>query len=177
MAIVVGTKKAKAPRVEVKFGYMRDDEQEWFVGQAALALDAAGMRRTLLAAEKESANVLDALFSTVAKMMDNTDGVPDGWKPKVLRRAIGGAVTEDPELAANTDEEVSFRVPFGEHKGQIWPMSRVGEFMDPANWSTRARWNYLINVDEGAVVDAEDVTKFFEQLVGAAAKRPTGASS
>lgn len=175
MAIVVGTRQPKAPREPVEFGYMRDDEFETIKLQAVLALDAAGMRRTLLASQRESADVLDALFSTVAKMLDNTDGVPAGWRPVILRRAQGGATTEDAELAV--DEEQSFRVPFGDDKGKIKPVSELAQYLDPEMGSSRARWNHLINVDEGAVVDAADVTRLFEQLVGAAAKRPTGASS
>lgn len=176
MAIVVGTKKDKAPRESVTFGYMRDDEFETIELQAVMSLDAAGMRRTLLASKRESADVLDALFSAVAKMLDNTDGVPHGWKPKLVRRTRGGAVVEGVDAAQEQDED-SFRVPYGERKGQIVPMSEVARYLRPEAGSSRARWNYLINEDEGAVVDAGDVTKLFEQLVAVAANRPTVASS
>jgi hypothetical protein len=167
MAIVVGTKKDKAPRESVTFGYMRDDEFETIELQAVLSLDAAGMRRTLLASRRESADVLDALFSAVAKMLDNTDGVPHGWRPKPVRRS-GAASTEDVE---------SFRVPSGENKGDIVPMTEVAKYLKPEAGSSRARWNYLINEDEGAVVDSGDITKLFEQLISATANRPTVASS
>lgn len=177
MAIVVGTKKEKAPRESVTFGFMRDDEYEEIALQAVLSLDAAGMRRTLLAARKESSEVLEALFASVAKSLDNTDGVPSGWAPKPMYKTIGGASTSDPELAA-PDSEPGFRVPHGEHKGEIWPLTKAAEFLNVEQvGSSRARWNYLIVEDESAVVDAKDVTELFEKITAATANRPTVASS
>lgn len=177
MAIVVGIKKEKAPRESVTFGFMRDDEYDTIELQAVLSLDAAGMRRTLLAATRGSADVLDALFASVAKSLDNTDGVPSGWAPKPMYKTVGGATTSDRELAA-PDSEASFRVPFGEHKGEIWPLSKADEFLNVEEvGSSRARWNYLITEDESATVDAKDVTELFEKITAATAKRPTVASS
>jgi hypothetical protein len=196
--------RARAERVPFDFTVNRLDEMEVHRFQIVAALDAAGLSGVILTTKKDQEMALPAMLGVIRKMLDNTDGVPAKWVPIQLTRrsvrererlaavqsvhrdadtpewppAVGTtepAEVESPEQVRHLEEPV-FRAPFGLEKGQLLPMTRVGEFLDPAAGSSRRRWDALLD-DDDVTLEAPDLTGLFEWAVGVASGRPTGMSS
>lgn len=193
-------KKRKPPALREQFDLHvhRADEPETHRFQIVAVLDAGGLSSVVLTSRKDKEMALPATLQVLRKMLDNTDGTPAGWEPIVItrrsdaRRRIVEAdnragvltpvwpsepddVEETPEQTAHLDEPV-FRAPFGLEKGQLLPVSRVGEFLAPEAGSSRRRWDALL-ADDDITLEATDLMALFEWAVGVASGRPTVMSS
>lgn len=193
-------KKRKRPAVREQFDLHvhRADQPETHRFQIVAELDAGGLSSVVLTTRKDKEMALPATLQVIRKMLDNTDGTPAGWEPITLtrrsdaRRRIteadhrAGQLTpvwpaepddleETPEQAAHLDAPV-FRAPYGVEKGQLLPLSRVGEFLAPEAGSSRRRWDALL-ADDDITLEASDLMAIFEWAVGVASGRPTEMSS
>lgn len=196
--------RPRAERVPFEFTVNRLDQVEVHRFQIVAALDAAGLSGVILTTKKDQEMALPAMLGVIRKMLDNTDGTPAKWEPIPLTRrsvrdrerlsavqaaqrgadepewpsATGTAEPDEPETPEQVRylEEPVFRAPYGLEKGQLLPMSRVGEFLDPAAGSSRRRWDALLD-DDDVTLEAPDLTGLFEWAVGVASGRPMGMSS
>lgn len=198
-------RKPPALREQFDLHVHRADEPETHRFQIVAVLDAGGLSSVVLTSRKDKEMALPATLQVLRKMLDNTDGTPAGWEPIVLTRrsdaarernkaqaaqpaTVGGypawpaesgdvteVLEETPEQAAHLDEPV-FRAPFGLEKGNLLPMTRVGEFLAPEAGSSRRRWDALL-ADDDISLEAADLMALFEWAVGVASGRPTVMSS
>lgn len=129
-------------------------------------LHAGGLIAALMAAEgNDGGKAAEAYYRTIAKMIDNRDGIPSDWKPKPLPRQEGD---DRPEM---------FRVPWGADKGALRPMSEADAYLDSEVHSSRRRWLHLMEVDADAVVEFGDLSKLFEWMVAQSSGNRSAASS
>lgn len=129
-------------------------------------LHAGGLIAALLAAQRQDVTAAaEAYYRTIAKMIDNNDGIPSGWEPSPL--------PQDP----NDDRPASFRVPWGAQKGEILPMTKAAEYLDAEVHSSRRRWFDLMEHDDEAVVEFDDLTELFEWLIAQSTEKASAASS
>lgn len=171
MAKHFGAKKGDAPlrREPFTFGVLRDDEVVTHTFTALLGkVDAGGLLGALRAVEQnDGAKAAAAYYKTIARVIDNADGIPHGWKPEALPKTDGVIDNRPP----------SFRVPYGQAKGEIWPMDRAQEYLESEVHSSRRRWLYLMEEDDDAIVDFEDLNKIFEWIIAEASGKASAASS
>lgn len=151
-------------REKFTFRYVRDDEPESQVFTALAVTDMAALAKLFSDAENEPDQAVVGMIRLIAKLIDNSDGVKAGWKPKVLPQDEG------------YDGPPMFRAPYGPRKGQPVPYDELSEFQDPAVWSSRRRWLALTD-DDDVILQEEDLSALFQWLVGLAANRPTERSS
>lgn len=163
-------------REPFEFTFMRDDEPETYTFNARAVTDTAGIASTLGVAEKHPERALPGMLRMISKMLDNKDGTPRGWEPKVLPppQAPADQPTLSGEFDVIDDEpddepEPKFRGPDGE----LHPMSAAEKFQAFEAGSSRRRWHQLMDDDEEITADGKALIKLFEWLVGLAAGRPT----
>jgi hypothetical protein len=108
-----------------------------------------------------------------------TDTVPAGI---VAYREDDGSMVPWPAPASEPTQaglpmmEPAYRGP----DGQIYLLSDEGTlkgFLAVEAGSSRRRWNYLMEQDETAVIDAEDLADIGKWIIGLAANRPTAPSA
>lgn len=120
--------------------------------------DIAGI---MLAVKNDPESSIGKLIRLLAKLMDNNDGtVRAGWQPDVLPQKD------------DDDRPPSFRGP----DGNIYALSDtevLEEFADQTTWTSRRRWAYLLEEDDDAIVELEDIQEIAEWIIGLAADRPT----
>lgn len=154
-----GTRTAPQ-REQFELKYLDADEEmqtaQFQIVPRASGGDIVGIMRSLEHAPEQS---IGKLISILAKVMDNKDGlVKANWKLVTLPEVDG--------------REPSFRGPDGE----IYPATdteAIERFKDHANWTSRRRWNYLLNEDEDAIVELEDLTDIAEWVIALSTERPT----
>lgn len=129
-------------------------------------LHAGGLIAALMAAErKDAGKAAEAYYRTIAKMVDNNDGIPAGWTPEPLAQAEG-------------DERAPmFRVPWGDDKGALVPMKDADAYLESEVHSSRRRWLYLMEQDDDAVVEFSDLSEVFEWLIAQSTEKASAASS
>ncbi len=192
-----GPKKRQKPvdLVPFEFTVMRDDEPEVHQFTARAVTDTAALAFTLGATQKHPERALTGMLRLIGKMLDNKDGTPAGWTPKILplpgererasdQMADALAATEidmaEPELDAldlERDDDGETIRKFRGPDGKLYPMAEAEQFLKPEAGSSRRRWRALMEDDEDVVVDGDALSKLFEWLVGLAAGRPTLPSS
>jgi hypothetical protein len=178
-------------RIPFEFTVMRDEEPEVHRFQARAVTDTASLAYTLSSTQKHPERALTGMLRLIGKMLDNKDGTPADWAPKMLplpgerertddQVADALAATEidmfEEELAENDlerDENGEIIRKFRGPDGQLYPLSEAERFLKPEAGSSRRRWRTLMEEDDDAVVDGEALGKLFEWLVGLAAGRPT----
>ena len=166
-----GAKQGDAPlrRESFTFGVLRGDEIVTHQFTALLGkIDAGGLITALRAVEADDgAKAASAYYRTIARVIDNSDGIPYGWKPEALPKAPG-VIDNRPD---------SFRVPYGAAKGEIWAMDKAEDYLASEVHSSRRRWLHLMEDDEDAIVDFEDLNKIFEWIIKGASGKASAASS
>jgi hypothetical protein len=153
---------ARTPVLEdFDFTILRDDEPETHHFQARVVSDVATLMVTLTNTEKHPERSMSGLMLMIAKMLYNKDGVPARWTPEPLP-----APEDDP------DAEPMIRDPLN---GELIPASaeNINRLTAFEAGSSRRRWLYLMNEDDEAIVQQDDLMELFRWLVGLAAKRPT----
>lgn len=182
-------------RIPFEFTVMRDEEPEVHRFQARAVTDTASLAYTLSSTQKHPERALTGMLRLIGKMLDNKDGTPADWAPKVLPLPGETDRSGDSEMAQVADALASTTVDFSESAqdggdlerdengeivrkfrgpdGQLYPLSEAERFLKPEAGSSRRRWRALMEEDDDAVVDGEALGKLFEWLVGLAAGRPT----
>jgi hypothetical protein len=164
-----GAKSGDAPprREPFTFGVLRGDEIETHHFIALLGkIDAGGLITALRAAEQEDGGkALSAYFRTIARVLDNRDGIPAEWAPEVRDKPEGD---ERPDV---------FRVPYGDRRGELVPVSEAPEYLKSEVHSSRRRWIHLLEKDDDAIVSLEDLTAIFEWVIAEASGKASAASS
>lgn len=173
-----------AEPVEFTFYVLRDDEPEAHVFKARPQAHAGDLLRLLHADDSEEGGerAFRALVSTIAKSMINKDGVPAQWRPDELPRPARRIVPPQEDHVGwpadvavaepDDDAEPSYRGP----DGVIYPLSdakQLARFTDPEAGSSRRRWLYLMNDDDGATVTLDAMLELAKDLISSAAGRPT----
>lgn len=165
---------------EFALPYLNGDEEEaTFIGVLAPRLSGTDLRvismmsgtgRVAVSAEARTnrdVEALNAILSMLRRMMCNTDGlVRAGWKPVEL------------PVPADLDEEErrEFKPCYRGPDGQIYEFAddeAARKWDDPANWTTRRRWNALMDDDDDATVETDDLIELWEFGVTVASERPT----
>lgn len=129
-------------------------------------LHAGGLIAALLAAQRQDVTAAaEAYYRTIAKMIDNNDGIPSGWEPEALSQSEGD------------ERPASFRVPWGLHKGELLPMTEAATYLAEEAHSSRRRWFDLMEHDDEAIVEFDDLTELFEWLIAQSTEKASAASS
>jgi hypothetical protein len=177
-------------RIPFEFTVMRDEEPEVHRFQARAVTDTASLAYTLSSTQKHPERALTGMLRLIGKMLDNKDGTPADWAPKMLALPADRQAELDEmdqidaeELAALEADELDDSLERDENgeiirkfrgpDGQLYPLSEAERFLKPEAGSSRRRWRTLMEEDDDAVVDGEALGKLFEWLVGLAAGRPT----
>lgn len=129
-------------------------------------LHAGGLIAAMSAAHRnDGAAAAEAYYRTIAKMIDNYDGIPAGWEPTPLPQAEGD------------ERGTVFRIPWGSDKGTLVPMENADAYLSSEVHSSRRRWLHLMEQDDDAVVEFSDLSELFEWLVAQSTGKASGASS
>lgn len=164
-----GAKPGDQPprREPFSFGVLRGDEIETHHFTALLGkIDAGGLITALRAAEEnDGPKAARAYYTTIARAIDNRDGIPAGWQAEPVAKA------------PDDNRADVFRVPFGAHKGELMPMADAEEYVKSEVHSSRRRWLHLMEVDPDAVVDFKDLNDIFEWIIQESSGKASAASS
>lgn len=147
------------------FRYFRDEEvesQRFNLINKPLDMGTANRLMKRVGADEDE-KALPEIIGIVAKHMDDKDGTPVNWDPN---KSILSPKKGDPDT-------VRFRGP----DGKIYPMEHADSFLADDKGSSRKRWLYLMNEDEGAAVTDSALKALLDYVVEIAAQRPTRASS
>lgn len=157
-----GGNRPKAKREEFTLKY--EDVEKGMTSQvfgvipSASAGDMAGI---IHASKTGDAEVVSRMVVMLSKQMDDRDAeVRRSWSPKPLKQ---DEFDERPP---------SFRGP----DGNLYPLSdtdQIEEWNDQKLWTSRRRFDYLMNQDDDAIVEMPDLEAIAEWLMGLAADRPT----
>lgn len=163
-----GSHAQKARREQFQLLYMDAQEQERsFEGQLVVRMSGGDLARITSLAKNEDQESVSATVRLLGKMMDDKDGaVPLRWEPKQL----------DPPADLDDDERDEWEPTYRGPDGVLYPFSddvAMAKWDDRANWTTRRRWVDLMEKDEDAVVELEDLMALAEWAVGLASERPT----
>ena len=193
-----GGNRPKVERESFELKYETIDEEEKSATFQALSrVSGADIASIMLAMEKgDEGKGVTRLMRLLTKVMDNKDGeVKHGWSPEKLtppKAAISqradrpedqderpadqfGWPVENVALAPAVEPVPSYRGP----DGAIYPFSdteRLASWMDDqAAWTSRRRWAYLMEEDDSAIVDIQDLMKIAEWVISLGTDRPTPA--
>lgn len=89
----------------------------------------------------------------IGRSLDNTDGTPEKWKPRVV--------------------DGHFTAPNGDHT----PVELLPGFEAFEAGSSRRRWVHLMEVDDDVTVEPMQIVELMADLVEVAANRPTTRSA
>ena len=162
-----GANRAASKRVPFKLAaYRSDDEQVTFDFNARPRATSVEMLNLIKAtSDSDGDGGVGEIMRLMTKIMDNKDGVPDGWKPTQLE------ITDVPE------PEVGKRVPsYRGPDGVIYPLSdeeKLAGFLKLEAGSSKRRWKYLMFEDDELLVEAETIIEAANYLISEAADRPT----
>lgn len=144
--------------VHFEFTYQRDDVDvtENFT---AYPRNAGNHVQSILAfIATQSTKAVPKVVASIAQQLNDKDGTPAKWKPKAVE---------------GEDKSVSyFRGPDGE----TYPEEYLDHFEAYEAGSSRRRWLFLMNQDDSAVVESDDIVDLFKELLAEAAGRPTSPS-
>lgn len=150
-------------RVPIDFRYLRDEKietQRFQVIAKTMDIGAANRIMNLVGAAEHDptaeGQVLLSMVAMIGKFMDNKDGTPVHWSPVELPRKKNEA----------DDAPLRFRAP----DGRIHPMDKAPDFLAIQAGSSRKRWLHLMNEDEDAAVEMDDLVKLLEFLMELAGK-------
>jgi hypothetical protein len=181
-------------RIPFEFTVMRNEAPEVHRFQARAVTDTASLAYTLSSTQKHPERALTGMLRLIGKMLDNKDGTPSDWEPKVLplpaeRQAeldemdpidadeLAALEADELDDSLERDENGEIIRKFRGPDGQLYPLAEAERFLKPEAGSSRRRWRALMEEDDDAEVDGEALGKLFEWLVGLAAGRPTPPSS
>jgi hypothetical protein len=181
----------KAAREPFRLVVDRDGVDETHEFTAIPRISVGEMMTAMAAQSGDTMGAVRGIIRMIRRNLVNDDGVPAQWvleemevsnspaeqavQVTTLADATDIAVTPWPTEGGTlerTDLEPGFRGP----DGHIYPMSdeaAIKRFTAIENGSSRRRWVYLIEEDDDATVEAEDITEIGTWLIGLATNRPT----
>jgi hypothetical protein len=191
-------------RDEFELWLERNGVREALRFKVAPRLSATDMLMAMSGGEGEQA--VKAMIGLIKKSLVNDDGVPAQWKPTPLPEKTAGdllgvvvpqdtdsvpvgttAYREDdgslvpwPTTPADVPAAQVYEPAYRGPDGKIYLLSDEGTlkgFLAVEAGSSRRRWNYLMEQDETAVIDAEDLADIGKWIIGLAANRPTAPSA
>jgi hypothetical protein len=162
--------QARAVREDFRLGYTDGEgDAQVFEGRIVARSDGAGFIRLMKALSGDGTQLGDELSKLLAKMMDDKDGtVKAKWRLTEMDPPKDLDEDELDEFLANPQ----YRGP----DGQIYPLAdreTLSRWDDQALWTTRRRWIELMEHDEDALVEMQDLMKLAEDIMGLTAERPT----
>jgi hypothetical protein len=173
-----------APREDFTMVFRdQDDKAVEHDFRAVVRMDAAGLKRALKTMQDDPQEGLTVLFEVVAGQLDDTDGVPEAWKP--VPHAIRPwpadshtpvnppAVYEPVPDGTEAPADAVFRVPVGAEAGKWLPLAHSEEFTTHVAGSSRRRWVDLIDNNDDVAIELDDLKELFQWLITLAAERPT----
>lgn len=165
-----GAKEGEASpfrRTPFTFGFHRNGEVATEQFTALIGkVDAGGLMSALRSVEeRDDVGAATALYRVISRVLDNSDGIPSRWEPEAVRQEEGD------------NRPPVFRSPYGVTKGDLIPMSEAGEYLNSEVHSSRRRWLHLMERDEDAIVDFEDINKIFEWIIQESSGKASAASS
>lgn len=160
--------QGRAVRESFKLGYTDGEgDPQVFEGNIVARSDGAGFIRLMKALAGDGSQLGGELSGLLTKMMDDKDGtVKAKWAAAEL------APPSDLDEDERAEWEPSYRGP----DGQIYPFSdteTLNRWSDQSLWTTRRRWVELMEHDEDALVEMQDLMKLAEEIMGLTAERPT----
>lgn len=198
-------RKLPAERIPFSFIVHRDDEPEEHHFLARKVEDFTALAMAAINSTKHPERSVGGMFAFIAKILDNTDGVPAGWEPDELeapapppptdREALSGSLLDDAftvgdlrdsgALEPRAKYEPAFRAPtrlpedhpLAAYAGQIVPMAQAAKFERIEHGSSRRRWLDLVSEESEVDIKADELAALFEWMASVAAERPTQPSS
>jgi hypothetical protein len=163
MAKRYGSTDTKAEPYPFELVAARENDQGEMVPEihqfTAYARADAGDLMRLVAGGVNAGNAIGRMLTGY---MANNDGlVKAQWTVEPLTRS---------PYDTNQHDEDKFRGPDGE----LYPMDEVSRFEDPALWTSRRRYNALLD-SEDTYVNINDLVELAKDLMAVAAGRPTTA--
>jgi hypothetical protein len=194
-------RRGPAERVPIALWVEQDDESIQHHFLARRVDNFAAMVMTAIHAGKNESSAMAGMMATIARTLDNRDGVPVDWEPTLVEppRSAGTLVLEQDEpewpgakaftgeLAEHAEPKhvPSFRAPaklpedhpLAQWAGQLISMDRADEFTKIEYGSSRRRWAALMSDESDVTIQQKDLMDLFEYLTSLAAGRPTQPSS
>jgi hypothetical protein len=196
-------RKLPAERIPFSFIVHRDDEPEEHHFLARKVEDFTALAMAAINSTKHPERSVGGMFAFIAKILDNTDGVPAGWEPTELEppappvepRPWSGSPTDDGPMVGDLrapgvlESEAkyvpSFRAPtrlpeehpLAQYAGGIVPMTQATRFERFEHGSSRRRWLALVSEESEVDIKADELAALFEWMASVAAERPTQPSS
>lgn len=176
-----GARGKTAVSDEFELVVVRDGVDEIHTFKVEAKVTAGELTTAVAAQAGRTGEALSGVLRMIRRNLCNTDGVPAQWSVSeipvstapVATPAEGEWPAEGGDLSEPT--EPGFRGP----DGQIYLMSdadAIAKFTDPLAGSSRRRWNHLLDEDEDAEVQAEDLVQIAEWMIGLAANHPSAPS-
>lgn len=153
------TRGEPPPEVPFAMVFIRDgvEERHEFVAHPTMGwqdvrglIPLMGGKASDDALSQAAVRVVDRL---IGRSLDNTDGTPEKWRPKVV--------------------DGHFTAPNGDHT----PVEVLSGFESFDAGSSRRRWVHLMEVDDDITVEPDQIVELMADLLEAAANRPTTRSA
>lgn len=161
----IGGGKAAAKHVEFELVAYNEDDEKTFAFTAAVRNLPAELVHLAAKAETEPSKAARPLIRLLGKLMSNKDGVPSSWSPLELDDDDPGVPEGGKAIDYYRDHEGHVRA-FSDTETLEW-------LQNIDNGSSRRRWQHLMEVDDEAVVELEDLIAVAEYLVAEGSDRPT----
>jgi hypothetical protein len=156
-----GTRQAAEPQAfELKYNDANDEPQV-FAGKIRPRASGGDIAAIMQAVRTAPQQTVTRVVRLLTKVMHNRDAlVPAEWSPEALERKD------------DDDRPASYRGPDGEIYA-FTDEEAEAEFADHKNWTTRRRWIHLMEEDDEAEVELDDLMEIVEWVIGQATDRPT----
>lgn len=130
------------------------------------SLQAGDMVALMDALDEEPEKAAGLMGSILRKVMDDTDGTPAKWTPPTLA-SLGLPPKTDPADAVWTGPD---NEPY-----TLADTAAIDKFLDPANGSSRRRWQALMDPRNDEGIHLMDLVDIGEWVVSLSTDRPTQA--
>lgn len=172
-----GTRGKRVVSDEFELVVVRDGQDEIHTFKVEAKVTAGELTTAVAAQAGRTGEALSGVLRMIRRNLCNTDGVPAQWSVQEIPVSTAPVATptsddwpaEGGELEAH---EPGFRGP----DGRIYLMSdadAIAKFTDPLAGSSRRRWMHLLDEDEDAEVQADDLVEIAEWMIGLAANHPS----
>lgn len=160
----IGGGRKPAKQIEFELVAYKGDEEVVHSFTAGVRGIPAELVQVAARAEKDPSRAAAPLVRLLGKLMSDKDGVPTTWQPLPLDK-------DDPSYP-----EVSGAPCYRDPEGVVRPFSdheKLDELQSVEAGSSRRRWRWLMEEDEDAVVEMQDLMEVAEYLISEGSERPT----
>lgn len=160
---------ADAPVVTFSIDFVRNGVKEPHEFRAVPRTSYGDMIGIVRNQDDDPGASLRFLDRMIRRLLVDTDGTPEQWKPEITTPDTGGG------KGAKTEPPGEY---FIDPSGQRRPAEELPKYRAFEAGSSRRRWAHLLQVDDDVEVEIDQVTDLFEWLATeAAGSRPTRKSS